>query len=81
MVDVVDDHELWLEPLDELLDVADEAPVVVSLAAEDVEADVVERLAGVEMLRELAEDGCADVWAVVCVYPQDAGAAGCRGGV
>ena len=79
MVDVVDDDELWLEPLDELLDVADEAPVVVSLAAEDVEADVVERLAGVEMLGELAEDGCADVWAVVGVYPQDAGAAGCRG--
>ena len=81
VVDVVDDDELWLEALDELLDVACEAPVVVALSAEDVEAGVVERLAGLDMLREFAEDGSADVWAVECVYPQDAGAVGGWGGV
>ena len=80
MVDVVDDHELWVESLDELLDVADEVPVVVALLAKDVEADVVECLAAVGMLGEFAADGCADVWAVVGVYPQDAGAAAGRGG-
>ena len=80
MVDVVDDHELWVESLDELLDVADEVPVVVALLAEDVEADVVERVAGLGMLGEFAADGCADVRAVEGVYPQDAGAVAGRGG-
>ena len=55
--------------------------MVVALSAEDVEAGVVERLAGLDMLREFAEDGSADVWAVECVYPQDAGAVGGWGGV
>lgn len=45
VVDVVDDDQLRIEAVDELLDVAVEPPVVVSLSAEDVEAGVVEGVA------------------------------------
>ena len=71
MVDVVDDDELWLELTDECLDVAVDGVEVVTLAAENVEADEMEVLLCLCMGCQLAVDAGADVWAVECVDPEN----------
>ena len=71
VVDVVDDDELWLELTDECLDVAVDGVEVVTLAAENVEADEMEVLLCLCMGCQLAVDAGADVWAVEGVDPEN----------
>ena len=71
VVDVVDDDELWFELTDECLDVAVDGVEVVTLAAENVEADEMEVLLCLCMGRQLAVDAGADVWAVEGVNPEN----------
>ncbi len=71
VVDVVNDDELWLELTDECLDVAVDGVEVVTLAAENVEADEMEVLLCLCMGRQLAVDAGADVWAVEGVDPEN----------
>ena len=71
VVDVVDDDELWLEVTDECLDITVDGVEVVTLAAENVEADEMEVLLCLCMGCQLAVDGGADVWAVEGVDPED----------
>jgi hypothetical protein len=80
MVDVIDDDEVGLLLLDEGLDGSVDVPEVVTLAAEDVEADEVEVLLVDGMGCELAVDGGADVGAVEGVNPEDLAAAAVGGG-
>jgi hypothetical protein len=79
VVDVVDDDERGVELLDKGLDVAGEHVVVVSLTAEDVEADEVEAVFVGGLGGELVVDACADVRAVEGVDPEDLATGGTRG--